>query len=191
MNKMAQKLFNRYNIKSLQQKQDIMKTLFVSILTILMTLSFNLSAQQLSKKELRAQKRLAQEQKTDSLVNGGSYTFTADKAHPQGFRTIDLTTNPNHLKVTPEQVNASLPFFGRGYAGMAYGGDAGIKFENKPTKYTLTKTKKGYLVVMEVSGKSETFNLTLDIFKNGTATLTVLGTNRSAMSYTGTIEMNQ
>lgn len=168
-----------------------MKTKFIYMLGVLIALSFGVSAQQLTKKELRAQKRLEQEQKTDSLVNGGSYTFTADKAHPQGFRTIDLTTNPGHLKVTTELVNASLPFFGRGYAGMAYGGDAGIKFENKPTKYTLTKTKKGYLVVMEVSGKSETFNLTLDIFKNGSATLTVLGTNRSAMSYTGTIEMNQ
>lgn len=168
-----------------------MKTLFFSILALLAALSFNLSAQQLSKKELRAQKRLAQEQKTDSLINGGSYTFTAGKAHPQGFRTIDLTTNPGHLKVTPELVNASLPFFGRGYAGMAYGGDAGIKFDNKPGKYTLSKTKKGYLVVMEVSGKSETFNLTLDIFKNGSTTLTVLGTNRSAMSYKGTIEINQ
>ena len=81
-----------------------------------------------------------------------------------------------------------MPFIGRGFSGIGYGGDEGMKFEGKPTLFQVEKTKKGYQIKAEVRGKTDFYSMMLNVYDNGSAYLTINSNNRSPISYDGTID---
>ena len=67
--------------------------------------------EKVSKKE----KKRVQYKETLNLINSGEFIFEANKALEHGGRTISLTSNPNFLIISEENVEADLPFFGQMY----------------------------------------------------------------------------
>ena len=63
--------------------------------------------EKVSKKE----KKRVQYKETLNLINSGEFIFEANKALEHGGRTISLTSNPNFLIISEENVEADLPFF--------------------------------------------------------------------------------
>jgi hypothetical protein len=122
---------------------------FVPIVTLLFALfifTTVVEAQEKSKKQLKEEKQLEKRKQIGILVESKEFVFVTYRAMPQSGSVINLTTEYN-VDFHPEWIKSDLPFFGRGFSGIGYGGtDAGIKFEAKPTVYTVKKKKKNYVM---------------------------------------------
>ncbi|MFV8340935.1 DUF4251 domain-containing protein [Flavobacterium sp. XS2P39] len=164
-----------------------MKTKMLFLVLFLSLIVSSGYAQEKSKRQLRAERKIEKEKKTASLVDSKEFVFIGRTALPQGFRTIDLTTNSNYVEFTPDKITSEMPFFGRGYSGVAYSGDVGLKFEGNPKEFTVKKGKKNYQIKTVVKGDTDVYTLFLSVFFEGSATLTINSNNRSSISYNGEI----
>jgi len=144
-------------------------------------------AQEKSKKQLREERAIEKQQQTEAMINAKEFVFIGRTAIPTGFKTMDLTTNTNYVKFHPDLIESYMPFFGKAYSGIGYGGDNGLKFEGKPEEYTFEKGKKDYKINAKVKGTNDTFKLSLSVSSKGSATLSIISNNRSPISYNGEI----
>lgn len=160
-----------------------MTVVFFLFFTVLIGFS-----QEKTRKQLRAEQKLEKQKEIEKLIDAKEFQFVAQNSNSQNFRMVDLTTNPNFVKFKADFIKSEMPFFGRGYSGLAYGGsDTGLKFEGKPEKFIVKKVKKGYLIDVAVKGQQDFFDMTLSISFEGSATLSVTSNNRSPISYFGAI----
>lgn len=156
--------------------------LFLSLTTV------STVAQVQNKVELREERKLANQQQIDVLVNSKMFVFVARIALPQGFRNMDLTSNPNYIQFHPQTIKSEMPFFGRAFSAIGYGLDGGLNFEGTPEEFTIEKAKKSYLIKAVVKGEKDTCRMNLSVFRNGSATLSISSNNRSTISYNGEIK---
>ena len=165
-----------------------MKTRIVlSLFLLIMTIQPGLG-QETSKKAKRLKAKMEKIQYIDSLINSKTFRFVADKALPQGWKSVDLTTNFNFLNFDPELIESYMPFFGRAYSAD-FGGEGGIKFKSKPSEYTIVKAKngKGYEIDVTVSNIRDTYILALFVSPEGNASLNINSNQKSSISYMGEI----
>nr|WP_314895631.1 DUF4251 domain-containing protein [uncultured Flavobacterium sp.] len=158
--------------------------ILVILISLLVTASY---AQEKSKKQLREERKIEKEKQTTALVDSKEFVFIGKTALPQGFRTMDLTTNPNYVQFQPNKIKSEMPFFGTAYSGVAYGRDGGLNFEGSPQEFTVEKRKKAYQIETVVKGETDVFTLFLSVSFGGSATLTISSNNRSTISYNGEI----
>jgi hypothetical protein len=156
----------------------------VLFLSLVVTMSF---AQEKTRKQLREARKIEKQKQTEILVNSKEFVFVARNASPQGFSSVDLTTNPNYIKFQPDFIKSEMPFFGTAYSGVAYRGDGGLNFEGKPLEYTFKKEKKAYQIKAVVKGQNDVYTMFLSIFFDGSASLSINSNNRSIISYNGEI----
>jgi hypothetical protein len=78
-----------------------------------------------------------------------------------------------------------MPFYGRAYSGVGYGGDEVLKFTGKPENFTIIKGKKNYQVNATDKGEKDNNNLSLSVSFEGSTSLTITSNNRSSISYSG------
>lgn len=124
-----------------------------------------------------------------ALLDSREFVFIADRALPQGSRTVDLISYQAYLKFQPDFIESSLPYFGRAYSGVGYGDDSGLNFEGQPENYTMEQGKKNVKIIkVRVKGENDSFNLQLTVTPSGYTTLDVLSINRNSITYTGTIK---
>jgi hypothetical protein len=143
--------------------------------------------QEKSKKELKEEQSLEKQKQTETLVNSKEFIFVARYALPQGASQVDLTSNPNYVKFQTELIDSYMPYFGKAYSGIGYGGDTGLKFKGKPEKFTVEKKKKNYQIDTNVKAESDNFRLSLSVTFEGSASLSIISNNRSTISYQGEI----
>jgi hypothetical protein len=151
-------------------------------------LSFtNASAQEKSKKQLKEEKKLEKQNQIALLIDSKEFIFVANRVQPQGGRSINLTSG-DFAEFHPDFIKCDLPFFGRAFSG-GYGNDNGMKFEGKPTVYSIEKNKKNYAIKIEVRGTSDYYSMMLLVYFEGSATLSITSNNRSSISYDGDIKV--
>jgi hypothetical protein len=169
-----------------------MKTKFNFRLVMILTLTFitfslsNVNAQEKSKKQLKEERKVEKQKKIALLVDSKEFIFEATRVIPQQGKTINLTSGDT-VEFHPELIMCDLPFFGRAYSS-SYGGDSGMKFEGKPTVFSIEKTKKVYVIKAEIKGELDTYSLLLSIYFEGSASLSINSNNRSSISYDGDIK---
>lgn len=159
-------------------------SLLAVILALIVTSGF---AQEKSKKQIKEEKKIEKQKQVEGLINAKEFVFVARQAMPTGYKTVNLTTNPNYVKYHPELIESYMPYFGRAYSGVGYGGESGLHFEGKAEEYTFTKGKKNYQVDATVKDEKDTYRLSLTVGFEGSATLMITSNNRSAISYSGEI----
>ncbi|MHC0441447.1 DUF4251 domain-containing protein [Flavobacterium sp. 3-210] len=160
----------------------------LSILLLFVSfLSFPAFAQEKTKKELKAEQELKKQKEIEALIDSKNFVFEAQKAMPQGGRLLNLDYNTYFLNFNETNTTCDLPFFGRAY-NVAYGGDGGIKFEGVPENIRIEKAKKKYTLRATVKGKNDVYDLLLNVFFNGDASLSVTSNNRAPISYDGEVE---
>lgn len=146
-------------------------------------------SQEKNRRELKAERSTEKQKLVETMVNAREFVFNAHRAMPQGYRSMDLTTNPGSVEFHPDMIKSYLPYFGRATSAVAYSAnDGGIKFEGKPKEYTVTAKKKGYQVNAVVEGPDDVYRLSLFVGSGGSALLTVISNNRSTISYDGEID---
>jgi len=163
----------------------IIKNSFLLILLVL--IPGTVFSQEKSKKELKEERKLEQQKKTEELVNSRTFVFSGTMAHPQGGRTVNLSTTPNFVKFSPDLIDSDMPFFGRAYSGAGYGGSGGLNFKGKPEEFSVEKTKKGYYIKAIVKADNDSYNISLTVSPEGSGSLSINSVNRSSMSYSGEI----
>ncbi len=163
-----------------------MKTkISTSVLLWLLILSNGFS-QDKGRKESKEEHKIEVQKRIDSLINSKVFVFVASMAYPQGNKAMNLTTNINFIKFSPELIVSELPFYGRAY-NVAYGGDGGMKFQGKPEEYTVVKRKKDYLIKAVVKGNNDSYQIFLTVSFEGSSSLSINSNNRSSISYSGDI----
>ena len=136
----------------------------ISVLMVLLLLIVTtLFAQEKSKKQLREERAIEKQRQTEAMINAKEFVFVGRTAIPTGFKTMDLTTNTNYVKFHPDRIESYMPFFGKAYSGIGYGGDNGLKFEGTPKEYTFVKGKKNYQINASVKGINDIFMLSLSV----------------------------
>lgn len=164
----------------------------ISVLVVLfLFIGTTLFAQEKSKKQLRAERAIEKQQQTEAMINAKEFVFVGRTAIPTGFKTMNLTSNPNYVKFHPDSIESYMPFFGKAYSSIGYGGDGGLKFDGKPDEYTVTKGAKNYQINASVKGKNDNFKLSLSVSFEGSATLMIISNNRSPISYNGEISATE
>jgi len=164
-----------------------MKPKISVLLVLFLFIGTTLFAQEKSKKQLRAERAIEKQQQTEALINAREFVFVGRTAIPTGFKTMNLTSNPNYVKFHPDSIESYMPFFGKAYSSVGYGGDGGLKFGGKPEDYTVTKGAKNYQINASVKGKNDNYKLSLSVSFEGSATLSIISNNRSSISYNGEI----
>lgn len=159
-----------------------------SLLTIaFFSLSIGM-AQEKSKKQIKEAARIEKQKQVAILVDSKEFVFHPNSVSPQGGRNINLNDVSYAMEFHPNLIKSYLPFFGRAYSGVGYGGDIGMEFDGKPTVYTIEKTKKAYIIRVEVRGKHDSYTIMLSVYSEGSAYLSVSSNNRSSISYDGEIK---
>ncbi len=160
----------------------------ISVLAIVLTLIISTGfAQEKSKKEIKEEKKIEKQKQVENMINSKSFDFTGRTAMPTGYKSVNLSSTTNYVKFQPDLIDSYMPFYGRAFSGIGYGGDEGLKFTGKPDEFIITKGKKNYQVNATVKGEKDTFKLSLSVGFEGSASLTITSNNRSAISYSGEI----
>jgi len=164
-----------------------MKTKITISAILFFVLIFNGFSQEKSKKQIKEERKIEQQKQIEAMINAKEFVFVGRTALPTGYNSVNLATNPNYVKFHPEMIESYMPYFGRAYSGVGYGGDQGLKFEGKPEPYTFKKEKKNFQVEAKVKGGNDLFTISLYVGFEGDATLTIASNNRSSISYQGEI----
>ena len=134
---------------------------------------------------------------TDSValtqaVDSGSWVFTVSTVIPQGGRT----RQPNGfytVSYSTQNLNVYLPYFGRAYSGAdVFGADNPLNFVSKDfsiEKEILNDDK--WRIVFKPADQRQVQSMGFEIFKNGSASLDVIMTNRSPISYRGNVTVKK
>jgi hypothetical protein len=139
----------------------------------------------------------------NSVVEKKEFDFNATKAFPTNYDVINVmnsmpgSTGTRILNLDPgngfnlkkDLFSVALPYFGRAFSATP--GDAnngGIKIESKEFTVKQSVTKKGNsLFVITPRDQKENYIFNLEIFKNGSAFLSVSSNNRQPISFDGNI----
>jgi len=163
-----------------------MKCIIIPIYLVLSLLLWSKADAQNSKKEEKAQKKLEAYQSVVDLIESGKYEFQARKANPQRGRQIDLTTNPNYLRVDQDHLVADLPYFGVIQVG-SLSGEGGVKFDGKPLSYDVNRNDDKHKITInfKIQEKGESYNCTLNVSSESNAALSISFVKRDRISYYG------
>lgn len=141
---------------------------------------------QISRKAQREKERNEKRAFIDSLIHSDRFVFIATRAFPQGWSSVDLTTNQNYIRFSPDTIESYMPFFGRAYA-VEYGGGEGLKFKGAAVDYKVERKNTGYEVSTSVVTVSDNFRIFLKVSTEGSASLYLNSNQRSHISYDGAI----
>ena len=167
-----------------------MKKLFLFPLFFLIVLSPGFSQSKSEKKKLKEEKALKEFEATKSLINSQSYMFLAIWAGTQKGKRINLTTNPNSLKIEKDQADIYLPYFGVVHSS-SYGlkDEGGIVFKGTVNNYKVefNDEKQKIIIRFSAKGKNDQFDFTLTVFKNKGSNLVVYSNIRNSINYDGNL----
>jgi hypothetical protein len=163
-----------------------MKTLyFTFMLSFFIMVSF---AQEKTKQQIKEEKKLAKQKEVELLLDGKEFEFVAVTAYPQGTRSIDMISNPNYLRLKKDSIFSEMPYFGRAFAGVGYGGGGGLDFKGPVQDFSISKNKKDYTIKAKVKDNSDSYNVILTVFFEGNASLTINSIHRNSINYRGSID---
>lgn len=137
-----------------------------------------------------AQKTSSSNAEIISAIENDRWRFTATRAEPMSGSSRQLVTD-YWVDLSKEKVVIALPYYGtaQGTGGSYPSGKGPLDFTS--AKFSLTKQQKSngaWQVVIKPEDNAEMISGTFTFFDNGNATLDVLMTSRSPISFSGKVE---
>nr|WP_067053962.1 DUF4251 domain-containing protein [Mucilaginibacter sp. L294] len=164
-----------------------MKTLVKILFALLIVVTAIPSANAQSKKAIKQAKKAAE---IKELIDAKNYVFQASYMYPSGGGARYLTSAYD-LTVAPDTVEAYLPYWGVAYSGVGYNSseDNGIKFRSTKFDYKTNAKKDGsYNISIKTNDTHNVTQMTLQVYENGNADLTVISMNRQQIRFNGYIK---
>jgi len=136
----------------------------------------------------------AQQKKQDkktvikNAVEAQNYVFVPQTALPASGNTRQLTYDFD-LRVSKDTVVSDLPYFGRAYSAPFNPSQGPLNFTSTKFQYTVKDRKKGGwdVLIKPEDMQQDQVQITMSIFENGSASVTVNSTNRQPIVYNGYI----
>lgn len=163
-----------------------MKNIKLIVVIICLLASAN-SFAQLSGKAKRQQKKELKMQEIEQLVNNQKFTFIPRSLTTSSGYSKDLNFS-YELELNQDSTKAYLPFWGRAYIAKI-NDEGGILFETTADDLEIkTLNEKGFEVRFKAKGKEDTYQIKMEISKQGYTSLFITSNNKSHISYYGQIE---
>lgn len=119
-------------------------------------------------------------------ISNDNWVFTANNVLPQGSRSR-FVNGVYQAKCSKDTLVVSLPYFGRAFSG-GITTDNPMNFRSVDFSLEKSEAKNGaHVVTIKPRDNREIQSLSFNFYDNGSAQLSVLLTNRSPISYTGTV----
>ena len=176
-----------------------MKPIYLIIgLFIMVTTSCKSSKSTISQAELDA---------FNTMVTNKHFRIESNWAHPQittamqqvlssgllqpgsSAGSINLIGNYNFLRISGDSITSYLPYFGERQMNVAYGGgDSAIEFKGLVNNYEAVKNKdNSFNISLKAKSNTENFNVFIKLFPNLNSDMTLHGTSRFPIQYTGAV----
>lgn len=169
-----------------------MKNLITLFISLFLVSSISFAQTKKEKKQLKEEQKVQGFEEMKTLIDSNTFEFIGEWAISHRGRRINLITNPTFLRMNNQEADAFFPFFGERYSGAgAYGSDSGgIEFKTEVTNYDVSyiDKKKQVRIKFNAPGKGEKFEITMLVFSNGNASVTITSNNRSIMKYDGSVK---
>lgn len=144
-----------------------------------------------------AAKRLLRERQQDALsaslsilLGKGSYRFAAQRIMPTSALRQPSNIDPQvfGMNVDGKKLSLRLPFVGTSHSAE-FGGSGTIEFVSEDFDYTVApRSKKGWSIKIVTRDTGAEHNqITLNVTRSGTATLTVIQPHRESQVFQGII----
>ena len=123
------------------------------------------------------------------LVESKSYIFEAEEVNPFGGANISIKGEGDYLKIENDCVNTFLPYFGVLHSNVGNYGNGSISINNAIESYKVfyNDVKKKISIKLKGYKNLEAFNIILEVYVGGAASLSIFGSNRSTICYDGII----
>lgn len=136
-----------------------------------------------------ATEKAQQAQFLSEQIKSFNFEFIATYAYPQNFRPIYLSS-PYDVKVSPDTVQAYLPYYGRAFSAPMDPSEGGIKFTSTDFKYEIEKGRKAgnWIIKIITADTNRPFELNFNLWDNGSGSLNVQDRDRQSISFQGSVE---
>lgn len=121
-----------------------------------------------------------------SMVTSQNFIFIPERVNPMTGSSRPLSPG-FELSVFPDTVISYLPYFGRAYAPV-YPGEGGVQFTSTDFQYKTTKSGDKWKIRLRFKDASDVNQMLLDVFDNGTATLSINSNRRQSITYYGYVK---
>lgn len=165
-----------------------MKTFNIAILFILITFGSTLAQNvKTSRIEKKAIKKALLIQQTTELIDSVKWQFNANEMVPMSGISKHLTS-PYYVTINDTIIDSYLPYFGRAYSAEYASSESPMTFTAIIKDNDLkNKQKKGWLIKLKTTNKTDILIFTFSISPDGYATLNVNSVNRQPITYYGEI----
>lgn len=122
-------------------------------------------------------------------VESKNFTVVVNYANPMRMKPVFLTSEYD-LRIKNDSAFAFLPYFGVAHVAPMNPSEGGIKFAEPMTNYTVSPNKKsnGWDIRFRVKSKESVYDIGMDIFNNGSSTITVNSYERDMITFNGEVK---
>lgn len=122
-------------------------------------------------------------------VESKDFTIQVNYANPFRMRTVNLTSEYD-LHIKNDSAFAFLPYYGVAYVAPYNSNEGGIKFAEPMTNCSITPNKKsnGWDIRFKVKTRESVYDLNMNIFNNGSTSLTVRSPERDMITFQGEVK---
>ena len=167
------------------EKSEAMKKLSIILLMLVSVSMLHAQETRMTRKEAKAAQKAQLVEKTQALVNAGTWQFDATQMLPVSGRSRTLTSSYRVI-VTESEIDSYLPYFGRAYRAEYGSTDSPLSFKGEISDLRVEKWKEGgWVISFKTENKNDRLEYTFHIGETGSATLKVNSSNRQQISFYG------
>lgn len=140
--------------------------------------------------EERAAQKAEQVKKVTAALNGRQYKIAIARMYPMNGPSKTVTYGYS-VEVKNDSLFSYLPYFGRAY-NVPYGGGKGLNFSAPIGSYQEEVAKNGKRrIEIGLTNEEDTYLYILEVFDNGSSTVSVTSRQREQISYSGDMEFDR
>ena len=128
--------------------------------------------------------------KVNAALDDRHYTINIRTMSPMRGPTRTVTS-PWTVEVKGDTLVSYLPYIGRAY-NVPYGGGKGLNFSAPIESYQEGMGKNGKRhIEIKLTNEEDTYLYTLEVFDNGSSSVSVMSRQREQISYSGDMEFDR
>ena len=140
--------------------------------------------------EGRAAQKAEQVKKVTAALNRRQYKIAIARMYPMNGPSKTVTYGYS-VEVKNDSLFSYLPYFGRAY-NVPYGGGKGLNFAAPIGSYQEEVAKNGKRrIEIGLTNEEDTYLYILEVFDNGSSTVSVTSRQREQISYSGDMEFDR
>ena len=138
----------------------------------------------------RAAQKAEQVKKVAAALNERQYKIAIARMYPMKGPSKAVSYGYS-VEVKNDSLFSYLPYFGRAY-NVPYGGGKGLNFSAPIESYQEGMGKNGKRhIEIKLTNEEDTYLYTLEVFDNGSSTVSVMSRQREQISYSGDMEFDR